>query len=85
MEAGQHLTRSKLRFHISFFIYVRLHLQDASEDRLSATEGVQESKVRVRQYEQPGELVTLPSGIQYREILKGSGAEAVLGSKLSIR
>eukprot|EP00958_Prasinococcus_capsulatus_P014435 scaffold1518_cov417-Prasinococcus_capsulatus_cf.AAC.28 len=30
--------------------------------------------------EAPGELVTLPSGIQYREILEGRGAEAVEGA-----
>ena len=30
--------------------------------------------------ETPGELVTLPSGIQYREILTGGGAEAVEGT-----
>lgn len=46
---------------------------------------VQGSKLKLKQYEQPGELVTLPSGIQYREIETGRGKEASLGSKLSIR
>lgn len=46
---------------------------------------VQGSKLKLKQYEQPGELITLPSGIQYREIETGRGKEASLGSKLSIR
>jgi len=33
-----------------------------------------------RQYEQPGELVTLPSGIQYRELAVGTGKAAKLGA-----
>ena len=37
------------------------------------------------QYEQPGELVMLPSGIQFREILEASGRAAELGAKCSIR
>ena len=33
-----------------------------------------------RQYEQPGEVVTLPSGVQYRELLEGTGRTAEIGS-----
>ena len=36
-------------------------------------------------YEQPGTLVTLPSGIQYREILEGGGKAAAIGDKCSLR
>jgi hypothetical protein len=60
-------------------------MQKESEEGGRPGEGVEESKMRLRQYEQPGELVTLPSGIQFREILEGSGAEATFGRKLSIR
>ena len=36
-------------------------------------------------YEQPGALVTLASGIQFREILEGTGKAAAIGDKCSIR
>ena len=41
--------------------------------------------MKLKQFEQPGDLVTLPSGIQFRELLEGSGRAAALGSKISIR
>ena len=55
--------------------------EQAADD---AAESPDDAKLRLRQYEQPGELVTLRSGVQFREILEGSGARAELGSKLSI-
>jgi hypothetical protein len=40
-------------------------------------DAVQAARLKYRQYEQPGELVTLqPSGVQYREILTGAGPRA---------
>ncbi|KXZ43087.1 hypothetical protein GPECTOR_102g40 [Gonium pectorale] len=48
------------------------------------SDAVREERLRYRQYEQPGTLVTLPSGIQYRELLEGTGPEAVLGSVCEI-
>ncbi|GLC35668.1 hypothetical protein PLESTF_001662800 [Pleodorina starrii] len=41
---------------------------------------VREERLRYRQYEQPGTLVTLPNGLQYRELLEGAGPEATRGS-----
>lgn len=37
--------------------------------------------LEVRQYEQPGTLVTLPSGVQYRELLEGTGQAAEVTDK----
>eukprot|EP01023_Acetabularia_acetabulum_P055276 TRINITY_DN6368_c1_g1_i1.p1 TRINITY_DN6368_c1_g1~~TRINITY_DN6368_c1_g1_i1.p1 ORF type:complete len:215 (-),score=28.98 TRINITY_DN6368_c1_g1_i1:178-822(-) len=45
---------------------------------------IQDSILKNRQYEQPGELVTLPSGIQYRELLEGTGSQAFFGSPCEI-
>ncbi|KAI8474873.1 MAG: hypothetical protein J3K34DRAFT_517743 [Monoraphidium minutum] len=44
----------------------------------------QAERLRYRQYEQPGELVTLPSGIQYRELSAGAGRAAEAGGTLEI-
>ncbi|KAG2426955.1 hypothetical protein HXX76_012740 [Chlamydomonas incerta] len=43
-------------------------------------DSVREERLKYRQFEQPGTLVTLPNGLQYRELLEGSGPEAALGS-----
>ena len=49
------------------------------------SDDVQGERLRYRQYEQPGELVTLPSGVQYREITTGSGSQAAAaGDELEI-
>ncbi|KAL6754716.1 hypothetical protein V8C86DRAFT_2694997 [Haematococcus lacustris] len=37
---------------------------------------IEDEKLRTRQYEQPGTLVTLPSGVQYRELDPGQGPRA---------
>ncbi|KAG2485435.1 hypothetical protein HYH03_015814 [Edaphochlamys debaryana] len=50
----------------------------------SGPESVQEERLRLRQFEQPGTLVTMPSGLQYRELAVGTGPEAALGSVLEI-
>jgi hypothetical protein len=52
--------------------------QDGDDD-------AREAKLKLKQYEQPGELVTLPSGIQYRELLEGTGKQIALGSKVSMK
>ncbi|EFJ40481.1 hypothetical protein VOLCADRAFT_108144 [Volvox carteri f. nagariensis] len=46
----------------------------------SGVDAVREERLRYRQYEQPGTLVTLPNGLQYRELLEGTGPEATPGS-----
>lgn len=48
-------------------------------------EEVGDAKLQRKQYEQPGELVTLASGLQYRELLPGSGRAAALGDTVSLR
>ncbi|PNH10675.1 Peptidyl-prolyl cis-trans isomerase FKBP16-1, chloroplastic [Tetrabaena socialis] len=46
-----------------------------------AAEAVRAERLRrEQQYEQPGTLVTLPSGLQFREIVEGSGPPATRGS-----
>ncbi|GIL92722.1 hypothetical protein Vretimale_11763 [Volvox reticuliferus] len=50
----------------------------------SDTDAVREERLRYRQYEQPGTLVTLPNGLQYRELLEGTGPEATIGSLCEI-
>uniref|UniRef100_A0A383WF78 peptidylprolyl isomerase n=1 Tax=Tetradesmus obliquus TaxID=3088 RepID=A0A383WF78_TETOB len=54
--------------------------------RREAEEGSDEQQQEQQglKYEQPGELVTLPSGLQYREISVGSGPEALLGLECDI-
>ncbi|KAF6258872.1 hypothetical protein COO60DRAFT_1638843 [Scenedesmus sp. NREL 46B-D3] len=53
--------------------------------KCEAEEGGEEQQERQRlKYEQPGELVTLPSGLQYREMALGQGDEAVAGSGCDI-
>jgi hypothetical protein len=49
-------------------------------DGSTAAGSVSDSKMKLKQYEQPAELVTLKSGVQYRELLAGSGKAAQLGS-----
>ncbi|KAG2450904.1 hypothetical protein HYH02_004736 [Chlamydomonas schloesseri] len=43
-------------------------------------DSVRDERLKYRQFEQPGTLVTLPNGLQYRELLEGTGPEAQLGS-----
>ena len=48
----------------------------AAREKQSSTEGPNDEPVRdeylkLRQFEQPGDLVTLPSGIQYRWVILG--------------
>eukprot|EP00877_Chromochloris_zofingiensis_P013386 jgi/Chrzof1/8300/Cz03g05120.t1 len=50
--------------------------QDAAE---GGAGDVQAERLKYRQYEQPGDLVTLPSGIQYRELEQGNGQVAAVG------
>eukprot|EP00803_Ostreobium_quekettii_P007037 evm.model.scf_447EXC.2 EVM.evm.TU.scf_447EXC.2 scf_447EXC:14068-17358(-) len=50
----------------------------------SNDEDVRGEYLKLRQYEQPGELVTLPSGVQYREFLEGTGRSATAGSVCDI-
>lgn len=54
--------------------------------RREAEEGSDEQQQEQQRlkYEQPGELVTLPSGLQYREISVGSGPEALSGLECDI-
>ncbi|GMH40179.1 hypothetical protein BSKO_08083 [Bryopsis sp. KO-2023] len=58
-------------------------LRDArkqKEEESGSEESARDEYLQTRQFEQPGELVTLPSGIQYREMLAGTGREAQIGS-----
>lgn len=66
-------------------------LKEERAKKAEASEGEDEESVRdtflkTRQYEQPGVLVTLPNGIQYREILEGpdKGPTAELGDILEL-
>eukprot|EP01026_Neomeris_dumetosa_P065309 TRINITY_DN62657_c0_g1_i4.p1 TRINITY_DN62657_c0_g1~~TRINITY_DN62657_c0_g1_i4.p1 ORF type:complete len:279 (+),score=30.23 TRINITY_DN62657_c0_g1_i4:59-895(+) len=63
---------------------LRKCLQEERKKRGEDDKDVQEIVLRNRQYEQPGELVTLPSGIQYRELLQGQGPQALVGSPCQI-
>ncbi|GFR44958.1 hypothetical protein Agub_g6268, partial [Astrephomene gubernaculifera] len=56
----------------------------SSSSSVSDRDAVQEERLRYRQYEQPGTLVTLPNGTQYRELLEGSGPAATHGSVCEI-
>eukprot|EP00798_Chlamydomonas_sp_ICE-L_P009432 gene9432-4064_t len=56
----------------------------AREEAEEASGDAEDERARIKQFEQPGTLVTLPSGIQYREIETGTGPEAVTGSQCSI-
>mmetsp|Transcript_7776 Transcript_7776/g.22989 ORF Transcript_7776/g.22989 Transcript_7776/m.22989 type:complete len:356 (+) Transcript_7776:882-1949(+) len=55
--------------------------KELEEDRLEAEAPTEGDK---RKYESIGELVTLPSGVQYREMETGTGAEATVGTLCEI-
>ncbi|GAX77846.1 hypothetical protein CEUSTIGMA_g5288.t1 [Chlamydomonas eustigma] len=65
--------------------------EEKHEDELGSTsvtvveEDPREARNKSRQIEQPGVLVTLPSGIQYREMFSGRGKEVLFGSTCEIQ